>query len=66
VGEDELAEADQNELLAEHVRTLGDWYKAADNRGTDPHLADLFGRKAQEAEDAYRRSRNIGRDRGRA
>jgi hypothetical protein len=35
MGEHELPEANQNDLLAQHVRTLADWHKASDNRGTD-------------------------------
>jgi hypothetical protein len=59
MGEDGLPEANQNDLLAEHVRTLADWYKASDNRGTDAQLTDLFRTKAQQAQDAYLQSREL-------
>jgi hypothetical protein len=57
MGENELPEANQDELLAEHVRALADWHKAHDNRGTDAELTDLFRTRAQEAQDAYLQSR---------
>jgi hypothetical protein len=57
MGVNELPEADQDDLLAEHVGALADWHKAHDNRGTDAELSDLFRTKAHEAQDAYLQSR---------
>jgi hypothetical protein len=59
VSEHEPAHADIESLLVEHVRTLADLHEIEGDQTADPAIVEAVRRKAEEAEDAYLRARDL-------
>jgi hypothetical protein len=57
--EDEFSDADRNDLLREHLRTLADWFDAGRDSPAGDAMADGVRIEAQAAQDSYLRARKV-------